>query len=92
MGHFRVGSTTELPAEIRQTTIHLPHHFQGDGKRFHQSREGGMSLFSWPGDGGDESRVHDEYLLLLGKKNEKQIQIFGKVHIRCLVDINPVSN
>ncbi len=73
MNHFRVGSTTELPAEIRQTTIHLPHHFQGDGKRFHQSREGGMSLFSWPGDGGDESRVHDEYLLLLGKKNEKQI-------------------
>jgi hypothetical protein len=68
MDHFCVGSTTELPAEIWQMTIHLPHHLH-----FHQSREGGMSLFSWPGDGGNESRVHDEYLLLLGKKNEKQI-------------------
>jgi hypothetical protein len=53
---LRVGSTTELPAEMRQTIIHLPHRFPVDGKRFHRSREGGMPLFSWPGDGGEESR------------------------------------
>ena len=40
--------------------------------RSDQATEGGM-LLSWPREGGSASSSHDEYLLLLGQKNEKKV-------------------